>query len=209
MRRARTSGNKPSQVSDLLIALEGIVVDTNDTEGMHRVRVVIPSIDEYSIHDEWVTYMMPWVGPNGYGPANLPPLNSEVLLFGRLGQPYSLFCVSRYNEDFNVPSEFADGSRGLKCDTDYKILCDLIIWLVSQTRVIVRGGSEVDLEAPDVFIRGAGAESVHTQGNKVGFLGAAPAERQSLPTDANDLATCIALCNALKHSIAIKFGLAG
>src|SRR5438270_750575 len=130
MRRAKPPSNKPSQVSDLIIALEGIVVDTNDPENMHRVKVVIPSVDENLVHEEWVTYMQPWVGANGYGPVNLPPLNSEVLLFGRLGQPYLLFCTSRYNEDFNIPSEFQDGARGLKTETKYRLLADLLIEII-------------------------------------------------------------------------------
>lgn len=192
-----------------LIAVNGIIADTNDPEGMHRVRVIIPSIDESFVHDEWVTHMMPWVGPQGYGPVNLPAVGSEVVLFGTFGQPYSLFCISRFNEDFKVPNEFSGNVRGLKTDGGYKLLADLLIEIISGTQVVVQANSEVDIDAQDVWIRDKGAASIHTQGSKVGFLGAAPAEQQTLPPDATDLETCKALCNALKHLIAIKFGFAG
>ncbi len=112
--RSKTPSERADALSPLMLAIEGIVADTNDPEQMHRVKVVIPSIDESYIHGEWVTFMQPWVGSPGYGPVHLPDIGSEVLLFGRLGDPHMLFCLSRFNEDYTVPAEFADGARGVK-----------------------------------------------------------------------------------------------
>ncbi|PYS88967.1 MAG: hypothetical protein DMF64_18865 [Acidobacteria bacterium] len=198
-----------------MVAVEGIVADTGDPEQMHRVRVVIPLIDESEVHDEWIPALVPWVGANHYGPVHLPEIGSEVLLFGRLGQKHTLFYLSRFNEDFNVPGEFADRSRGLKCDTPYRLLCDLLIQILSQTQVLVRGeervdvqsGSVVDVDAPDVRLKSDGGVSVHGQGAKVGFLGAVPIARRALPAPATDLGSCIALANAMR-ALLIDYGLA-
>jgi hypothetical protein len=184
-----------------MIAVEGIVAANDDPEGMHRIQVVIPSIDESYVHDHWVTALVPWVGADGYGPVNLPQLGSEVLLFGRLGQKHSLFYLCRFNEVYGIPGGFVgENARGLKTDGRYKLLADLLIQIISQT--------QVDVKADVIRLLGGGSEVVRVEPNKVGFLGAAPASRQTLPEDAHDPASCIALCNALKHLVAIKFGFA-
>jgi hypothetical protein len=182
-----------------VVALEAVVADNTDPEGMHRIKVVIPSIDEAVVHDEFVTALVPWVGAAGYGPVHAPAVGSEVLLFGRLGGPHTLFYLSRYNEDFTVPAEFADGSRGVKSDTVLRLLCDLLIQVKSQVRV--------EVDAPDVLLQSGGSISVYGRGARVGFLGASPAARQTLPPVATNLATCITLANAMRDLL-ITFGLA-
>ncbi|HEY9286242.1 MAG TPA: hypothetical protein VIP46_22515 [Pyrinomonadaceae bacterium] len=199
--------------ADWFSAVEGIVAEVDDAT--HAIKVVIPAIDENLIHDEWVDALMPWVGPDGYGPVNLPAIGSEVILFSRLNEGHSLFYLSRYNENFRPPAEFADGSRGLKVDTPYRLLCDLLIQILSQTQVLVRGeqradvqaGQAIDADAPDIRLMSGGAVSVHGQGDKVGFLGAGPAARQALPGPAINSATCIELTNAIR-ALLITFGLA-
>ena len=201
MRPGRRGRGERQSDGAWLIGVEALVADVSDPEGMHRIRVIIPSIDEDAVHDEWIPGMMAWVGPDGYGPVNLPELMSEVLLFGRLGQKHSLFYLSRYGEETTIPGEFVgDEARGLKTDGRYKLLADLLIEIVSQARV--------DVKAPVVRLLGGDSEGVRVEPGKVGFLGAAPASRQTLPPDAIDPASCITLCNALKHVVAIKFGLA-
>lgn len=191
----------------LMVGVEGIVVSTDDPERMHRVKVLIPSIDENLTHDEWVTALVPWVGAAGYGPVHPPEVGSEVVLFGRLGQTHGLFYLSRFNEDFPSPAEFAGGARGCKCDTVYRLLCDLLIEVRSQTEVLVAAGQQVNADAPDVRLRAGGAVGVHAQGAKVGFLGASPKARQQVPGPATDLGSCISLANALRTAL-INFGLA-
>lgn len=174
------------------------------------VKAIIPSIDPDRVHDRWIHQAVPWVGTPGNGPAFAPAVGSEVLITGRLGQTYSLLYLSAYNESHPPPNEFADGSRGCKCETVYRLLCDLLIQIKSQTQVQVRGEQRADVEsgavvyntAPDVYLRSEGGVSVHGQGTKVGFLGAAPTGKKSLPPAATDLASCIALANALRaHEI--------
>ncbi|MET0623103.1 MAG: phage baseplate assembly protein V [Pyrinomonadaceae bacterium] len=190
-----------------MVAVEGIVAEVSDPEGMHRIRVVIPSMDESIVHDEWVCALVPWVGSAGFGPVNLPEVGSEVLLFGRLGQKHSLFYLCRFNEDFIVPGEFiGDEARGLKTDGRYKLLAELLLEVISQTQVLVKGGSLAEVDAPNVKLKAGGNVAVHAQGSKVGFLGAAPVARQTLPAPATDLASCIALTNALRAAL-IALGL--
>lgn len=172
-------------------AVTGIVVDNDDPEGLHRIRCLIPDISEEVVHDEWIEPLLPWVGEDGYGPANLPPRDSEVILFGCKGQKYSLFYLSRYNETHRPPQEFADKSRGCRCDTVYRLLCDLLIQIKSLQRV--------EVDAPDVFLQSGGSVSVHGQGDKVAFLGAAPIARRALPADASTLANNNVLTNAIKQ----------
>jgi hypothetical protein len=191
-----------------VIGAPGLVVDTNDPEGMHRIKAIISPISESHVHDEWISAMVPWVGPDGYGPVHLPKIGAEVLIFGRYGQKYSLFYLCVYNEDHRVPAGFSD-ARGMKVDTIYRLLCDLLIEVISQTQVLVRGeeradvqgGQAVDVDAPDVRLVSGGGVSVHGQGAKVGFLGAAPVARQTLPGPASDPPSCIALANAIRAAL--------
>ena len=168
----------------------GIVVSTADPEGRHRIQCLIPDISEEIVHAEWIEPLMPWVGTDGYGPSHLPAVESEVLLFGMKGEKYTLFYLSRYNENFRPPAEFADRSRGCKCDTVYKLLGDLLI--------LIRSLQRVDVEAPSVRLLSNGAEMFRVEGDAAGFRGAAIA-RRALPADAINLATNNELTNAIKQ----------
>jgi hypothetical protein len=179
------------QADDWMVAVEAVVAVNDDPEGMHRIKVLIPALDEAVIHDEWVTALVPWVGAAGYGPVYRPALGSEVLLFGRLGQPHSLFYLCRYNEDFNVPAEFSDGSRGAKLDTPYRLLCDLLIQILSE--------SQIDVGASLVRLLGGSSEVVRVEPGKVGFLGSPATGKRALPTAATNLPSVIALANALRQ----------
>jgi hypothetical protein len=163
------------------------------------IKALIPSIDPNRVHDQWITQMVPWVGQPGYGPAFAPAVGSEVLITGRYGGTYTLYYLGRYNTRNTMPQEFSDGSRGCKCDTILRLLCDVLMEIKSQTQVLIEAGQRVDVDAPDVRVKSGGAESLHAQGNKIAFLGADPIARRTLPTDAVDLATNNALTNALKQ----------
>ena len=190
-----------------MIAIEGVVVENNDPERMHRIKCTIPVIDESMVFDDWIPAMTPWCGAPGYGPVNPPALNSEVLLFGRLGEPDILFYLSRYNEDHLSPEEFTDGSRGLKTDTAYKLLADLFIEIISKQTILIKATEQADVRAAVVRLMGDESEGVRVEPSKLGFLGASPIPRQSLPAPATDLGSCITLANAIR-SMLIQFGLA-
>ncbi len=190
-----------------MIAAEATVTDNVDPAGLHAVKVRLDVIEESGTPDQWATALVPWVGAAGYGPSQAPEVGSEVLLFGRLGERHTLFYLSRFNEDFQTPAEFADGSRGFKNDRVTRLLGDLLVQVISDTQLYLGGGVAADVDAPDVRLKAGGAMSVHGQGDKVGFLGASPSARETLPGPASNLATCIALANAMR-SLLITFGLA-
>jgi len=107
--RETKKGAKQSAAEDgnWLMGVPAIVADNRDEERQHRVRVIIPSIDEDLIFDEWARQLVFCLG-NGFGSAFIPPRGSEVVLFGQLGQKFNLFYASLYNEEMSVPEGFND-----------------------------------------------------------------------------------------------------
>ncbi len=190
---------------DWMVAVEGIVVVNDDPEGQHRIKVVIPLIDESVMYDDWVAALMPWVGPDGYGPMHQPALGSEVVLFGRLGEKQNLFYISRFNEDFKTPTGF-DGARGLKTDTAFKLLADLFIQIISLQTLLLQATTQADVKSAVVRLMGNETEGVRVEPGKLSFLGASAIERQTLPGPADNLASCIILTNAIRSAL-IAFGL--
>jgi hypothetical protein len=90
-----------------LMGVSAIVADNRDPEKQHRVRVIIPSIDEDQVFDEWARQMVFCLG-DGFGSAFIPPKGSEVVLFGQLGQKFNLFYASLYNEEMLMPEGYPD-----------------------------------------------------------------------------------------------------
>ncbi len=120
-----TRWNDDDDRDDWMIAVEGIVAENEDPENQHRIKVVIPSIDENVIHDEWAKQLVVFVGPPGYGSFFVPEKGSEVILFGRLGQKYNLYYIPVYNEDFPVPLDFDTPAKvGFRVPGDFKLICD-------------------------------------------------------------------------------------
>ena len=99
--------NAIDETGNSLMGVPAIVADNKDDERQRRVRVIIPSIDEDMIFDEWARQIIFCLG-NGFGSAFIPPKGSEVVLFGQLGQKYNLFYASLYNEEMLVPAGYND-----------------------------------------------------------------------------------------------------
>jgi hypothetical protein len=146
-------GNKEytGQIVDKwLIALEAKVAVNKDPEHQHRIKVIIPAIDERLIHNKWVKRIVWWSGAAGYGDFHPPEIDSEVILFGRLGQKHNLYYASVFNEDFIVPSDFREPTvRGFRTDGDYKSIVELdhqiragrlLIETDATARIIAPGG---------------------------------------------------------------------
>jgi len=121
MRRVANADN-----DDRLICVEAIVSVTDDPEHQHRIKVVIPMMDEDRVRDEWVRPMVPYVGGPGFGSFFVPAKGSEVVLFGRLGQKHSLFYMSVYNETHPVPADFQlqdpETVAGFRVPVDFKLI---------------------------------------------------------------------------------------
>jgi type VI secretion system (T6SS) baseplate-like injector VgrG len=108
-----------------MIAVEAIVAENEDPEHQHRIKVVIPTLEENEVRDEWVRQMGCYVGGPGYGSFFVPAIGSEVVLFGRLGQKYNLFYMSVYNEDYVVPADFDSSAVcGVRAPADMKFMSE-------------------------------------------------------------------------------------
>jgi Type VI secretion system/phage-baseplate injector OB domain len=137
------------QRDDWMIGVNAIVAKNDDPEHRHRVKVVIPSIDENEIHDKWCDRLVWWAGSPGYGDFHIPEIGSEVVLFGRLSEKYVLFFISRFNEDYPVPKDFwrPPDTRGFRTDGDYKSIVELDHQLRAG-RFLIESDSSVRIIAP-------------------------------------------------------------
>lgn len=146
-----SSKKSPTGLSnDNFICVPGKVVDVDDPERMHRIKALIPIINENEPHDEWINALVPWVGAEGYGPVHLPEINTEILIFGEYGESEMLFYLCRYNEVRHTPREFSDGGAGLRVQTDYRIISDGDLYLRGG-RVIIEATASVRITAPAGF----------------------------------------------------------
>jgi hypothetical protein len=111
---------------DWLTAVPAIVVENEDPEHEHRIKVVIPAMDEEKAYPEWVRSLSALVLGFGFGSFFVPPLKAEVVLFGQLGQKHHLFYMGGlYNEDFKTPADFADASVcGFRVPADLKFIAE-------------------------------------------------------------------------------------
>jgi hypothetical protein len=119
-------GAARSDYDDWLTAVPAIVVDNEDPEREHRIKVVIPAMDEEKAYPEWVRSLSALVFGYGFGSFFLPPKGAEVALFGQLGQKHHLFYLGGlYNEDFKVPADFPDASVcGFRVPADFKLIVE-------------------------------------------------------------------------------------
>lgn len=135
--------------------VEGIVAVNEDPERRGRVKVIIPLVSEEEVYDVWARRVQLFVGGPGYGDFHPLELNTEVVLWGRMGDPNNLFYAPLYNEDFPVPSEFQNtAARGLRADGDYLLICDGDLFLRAG-RIVMESSSTIRITAPaGVFING-------------------------------------------------------
>ena len=137
-----------------LIAETGIVADNEDPDRQHRVKVIIPSIDEDNVYDEWARQMVFCLG-NGFGSVFIPPVGSEVLLFGQLGQKFNLFYAGLYNEEMQIAADFEDSTvAGFRVPGDMKMIADLDMQ-IRAGRLSLETDGQMNIVAPGgLFING-------------------------------------------------------
>lgn len=137
---------------DWCVGVNAIVAVNEDPENQHRIKVVIPVIDENQIHDKWVDRLTVFSSNPGYGDFHYAEKGSEVILFGRLSGKETLYYISRYNEDFVVPKDFwlPPHTRGFRTDGDYKSIVTLDHYLYAG-RLRVETDASVQIIAPAGF----------------------------------------------------------
>jgi len=139
-----------------MVAVPGIVAINEDPEHRHRIKVIIPVIDENEIHDKWIDRFVWWAGQPGYGDFHIPELGSEVMLIGDRAQKHNIYYISRFNEDYPVPKDFwgPPDTRGFRTDGDYKSIVELDHFQFAG-RFHIEAHSSVNIIAPGgLFING-------------------------------------------------------
>lgn len=130
-----------------LMGVPAVVADNDDPEKQHRVRVIIPTIDEDVIYDEWARQLVFCLG-NGYGSFFIPPMGAEVILFGQIGQKYNLFYASVYNEEMAIPPDCDDETvAGFRVPGDLKLIADLDLQ-IRGGRVSIEADASINIVAP-------------------------------------------------------------
>jgi phage baseplate assembly protein gpV len=115
-----------------LMGVTGIVAENNDPERQHRVKVIIPSIDEDLIYDEWARQFVFCLG-DGFGSAFIPPKGAEVVLFGEMGEKFNLFYISLYNEEMLLPEGFdSENAVGIKAPGNMSFIAAQLLKLQAQ-----------------------------------------------------------------------------
>lgn len=133
-----------------LIAETGIVADNKDPDRQHRVKVIIPSIDEDNVYDEWARQMVFCLG-NGFGSVFIPPVGSEVVLFGQLGQKFNFYYAGLYNEEMQIAEDFEDETvAGFRVPGDLKLIAELDAQLRAG-RISIEADSQINIVAPAGF----------------------------------------------------------
>jgi hypothetical protein len=118
-----------------MTGVTGIVAENNDPENQHRVKVIIPSIDENETYDEWVRQMVFCMG-DGFGSVFIPPVGSEVVLFGTLGEKYNLFYASLYNEEMQISSVLNKDKAGIHAPKDLYLIAELTAKILARNIAI-------------------------------------------------------------------------
>lgn len=132
----KTSKQAIAEDGTWLINESAIVADNNDPENQHRIRVIIPSIDENLIFDEWARPSAFCLG-DGFGSVFIPPVGSEVLVTGRLGQKYNLSYVSTYNEEHFIPAELDKNKSGIKSPKDLYFIASEVAKILAQDAFVI------------------------------------------------------------------------
>lgn len=134
---AKGVANGIDQDGRWLIFESAIVAENEDPEKLHRIKVVIPSIDEDLVYDDWVRPAGVCLG-NQLGTVIIPPKGSEVLVTGVLGQKFNLvYTGAIYNEEMSIPAELGIDTPGIKVPKNLSLIAGLIGLLQAQNIRII------------------------------------------------------------------------
>ena len=113
---------------------EGIVARNDDPENRCRVQLKIPIFDEDEIHEVWARRVQIYVGENGFGDYFIPELDTEVLVWGRMGDTNSLFYATLWNEDRKPSADFPNKSvAGLRVPYNLFFIAGQLAKIVAQS----------------------------------------------------------------------------
>jgi len=121
-----------------LICESAIVAETDDPDKLGRVKVIIPSIDEDNVFDDWVVPAASHCLGDGFGMLMTPAKGQEVLISGVLGQKFNLvYHAAVYNEDAKIATELNLDWPGIKVPKNLTFIATLIQRLVAQNVEVI------------------------------------------------------------------------
>lgn len=130
---ARGAGNEIDKNDRWLICESAIVADVEDPERQHRIKVIIPSIDEQMVYDDWVRPLTPFAMGDGFGSVFIPPKGSEVFITGMLGQKYNLvYFGAVYNEETKRSDQLDKDTPGIHVPGNLSFIAALLMKLQAQ-----------------------------------------------------------------------------
>ncbi len=138
MKLARaTRKNAGSEIarSDRWLTCESAIVAENvDPDKLGRIKVIIPSIDEDMMFDDWVVPAASHCMGNGFGMLMIPPKGAEVIVSGVLGQKFNLiYHAAVYNEEMKAPEELNPDRPGFKVPKDFWLIVGELMKVQAQS----------------------------------------------------------------------------
>ncbi len=105
------NSNQSKQIPGVVV---GIVTNNQDPDGMHRVKVKIPSLSQDD-ESNWARVASPMTG-NDRGLYFLPEVDDEVLVIFEYGDiHYPCVIGSLWNGQDTPPADNADGNNSIRC----------------------------------------------------------------------------------------------
>lgn len=127
---AKAAGQQIAKKDRWLVNEYAIVAETDDPENQHRIKVVIPSINEDEVYDEWVRPMTPFSMGDGFGLVMIPPKGSEVSITGVLAQKHNLsYSSAVYNEETRKSDQLGPDTAGIHVPANLKFIAELLATL--------------------------------------------------------------------------------
>lgn len=130
------------------------VVENEDPDRMGRIKVAIPSIDPDQTWDDWVIPIASHCLGNGFGMLMIPPIGTEVIISGVLGQKSNLvYHAAIYNEDNLAPEEFTPDTAGIKTPSNLSLIATLLALLKGEnvelyaTQLLQQTAEDIEITA--------------------------------------------------------------
>lgn len=130
---SKTAQREAKGTMPWLICESAIVAENVDPDNLGRIKVIIPSIDEDNMFDDWVVPAASHCLGDGFGMLMLPAKGQEVLITGQLGQKFNLvYHAAVYNEEMKAPAELNVDTPGVKVPKNYFVLVALLMKIQAQ-----------------------------------------------------------------------------
>ena len=148
----KNAGNEIARSDRWLTCESAIVADIDDPDKLGRIKVIIPSIDENNVFDDWVVPAATHCMGDGFGMLMIPPKGAEVLISGVLGQKFNLiYHAAVYNEEMKAPEELNADRPGFKLPKDFWLIVGMLMKVQAQNIQLI-ASQLAKLEAANIEV---------------------------------------------------------